>query len=206
MRVAFIGSMGSGKTEAAKLLAEGGFTTLSFATPVKQLAANLMTDIESNYAKVVGVRSTDWDIDKINIWKGDPRIRHLLQFIGTELGREFYNTPEIWVEVMREKIRTRPYPYMLVDDCRFPNEAEMLKEEGFIICRINRNRQDIITHLVAKAEKQGTSFPEALMEVQQMLRHPSETSLDGWPADVVIENNGTIEEFRSNLIKILDIE
>lgn len=59
----------------------------------------------------------------------------------------------------------------LVTDVRFPNEATAIKERGGMLIRINRGGD--VTH--------G--------------QHPSETALDDYAEwDVVIDNNGTLEE------------
>ena len=90
MRVAFIGSMGSGKTEATELLADHGFLRYSFATPVKSISAHLLEEIDAINSHLTGTPRTYWNVSTVNKAKGDARIRHLLQFVGTDLGRDFF--------------------------------------------------------------------------------------------------------------------
>lgn len=69
------------------------------------------------------------------------------------------------------------YPNWIITDTRFPNEAQAIKDRGGIIIRVNRT----VVH------------PE-LGEGKVTYIHPSETALDNWEFDYVIENNGTLEE------------
>lgn len=62
---------------------------------------------------------------------------------------------------------------LAVPDCRFLNEAEYLVHHGFVTVSIKRDG------------------------IERM-NHASETSLDDFNFDVIIKNNGTLSEFRSN--------
>jgi len=67
----------------------------------------------------------------------------------------------------------------IVTDCRFPNEAIRSQEIGGIIIRLNRREDLIDERFVAGRDRQ----------------HISETALDNYPDfDLVVDNNGTIEE------------
>jgi hypothetical protein len=62
------------------------------------------------------------------------------------------------------------YPNWIITDTRFPNEAEAIKKAGGIVIRINRPG------------------------VQPINPHPSETSLDDWEFDAVINNDGDVSD------------
>jgi hypothetical protein len=62
------------------------------------------------------------------------------------------------------------YPNWIITDTRFPNEAEAIKKAGGIVIRINRPG------------------------VQPINPHPSETSLDDWSFDAVINNDGDVSD------------
>ena len=110
--------------------------------------------------------------------------RKLLQLLGTECGREILH-PDIWVnalfadykKVMRTNANKEPdlfnMPKWIITDVRFPNEAQAIKDKGGIVIRVNRDN--------------GTRA----IDVNP---HPSETALDNYKFDEVIENNGSIEE------------
>lgn len=74
------------------------------------------------------------------------------------------------------------YPNWIITDTRFPNEAEAIKERGGIVIRVNR-----------KSDRDNSDIN----------RHPSETGLDNWNFDYVIDNNGTIEDLIEKVRVIL---
>jgi hypothetical protein len=136
----------SGKTELAKVCENYGYERLYFALPLKQLCASLLDiSIDAlNQAKVekteIGLtinndlcrlisEETDIPLNIVTeICNGVTikDIRHMLQFIGTDLIRK-YNTD--WhVNKIREMInKDKNY---VIDDVRFPNEKNMIEELG----------------------------------------------------------------------------
>ena len=120
--------------------------------------------------------------------------RKLLQLLGTECGRQIIH-PNIWVNALFADYKPKNAPYntmadlledrhhgllnnpnWIITDVRFPNEAQAIKDRGGIVIRVNRLDVDKFTD----------NFPQTL--------HPSETALDGYEFDHVIDNNGSIKE------------
>jgi hypothetical protein len=64
----------------------------------------------------------------------------MLQLLGTEFGRNLI-TNDIWVRVLEAKIE--PDDQIVIDDIRFPNEAEMIKGKGGKIVRVTRVGQEL---------------------------------------------------------------
>ena len=146
MVIGLAGRCRSGKTELAKICEKYGYERIYFALPLKQLCADLL-DIsidELNKAKAekyeIGVTISedmcriiseeteiplDIVMEKCNgvVMKD---VRHMLQFIGTDLIRK-YNTD--WhVNRISEMIDiNKDY---VIDDVRFPNEKAMVEELG----------------------------------------------------------------------------
>lgn len=118
-------------------------------------------------------------------WNGkkDEYGRSLLQHVGTDVVRLQDN--DYWVRFIRDVLSffSSEWDYVLIPDCRFPNEIEYLMSAGF----------DVV-HL--RVERGG--FQSPLTEEQQ--RHPSETALDNTVADYYIANNGTLHDLRSALV------
>lgn len=129
-------------------------------------------------------------------------VREFLQKLGTESVREGlhqnawvnalfadYKPNSTWDKFVNEKgeevykfpepIHT-DYPNWIITDTRFPNEAEAIKARGGIVARIER-RASIDDEMIW-----GTNPP----------RHASETGLDDWKFDYVINNNGSLEELQ----------
>ena len=109
--------------------------------------------------------------------------RKLLQLLGTECGREILH-PNIWVNALFADYSDRQFrgstyesqiSKWIITDCRFPNEAQAIVDRGGIVIRVNR-------------------YDENGMPYKTLNNHPSETSLDNYEFDHVINNNGSIEE------------
>ena len=74
-------------------------------------------------------------------------------------------------------------PNWIITDVRFPNECEAIKQRGGIVIRVERkpfNR--------AGGMEGNKQFSEQIKEDT----HPSETALDNYKFDYVIENNSDI--------------
>lgn len=122
-------------------------------------------------------------------WDGnkDEKGRQMLQYVGTDVIRK--QNPTLWVDfvAMMLKYFHENWDYVIIPDCRFPNEVTTMVENGF----------DTIYLRVVRP-----GFKSPLTEEQQ--KHPSETALDDTVPDFYIENTGTLEELEvatSNWIK-----
>lgn len=117
----------------------------------------------------------------------DPRYgvspRQCMQWLGTEFGRKLI-ADNVWVRVMRSRLddaKARGTPGAIITDVRFPNEADAIREWGGEVWRVVR-----------------TPAPPAVNP------HPSETALDGYAFDRVVENVGTLEDLRNRVIAAFD--
>ena len=125
--------------------------------------------------------------------------RLMLQLLGTEAGREIMH-PNIWVNSLfadyvcndcgkqvcsideedTGQMIHYSYPNWIVTDVRFPNEAKAIKDRGGIVIRINR----------------------PLYRLNE--QHASETALDNYEFDHVIENDGSLDELITKIKLIKD--
>lgn len=162
MIIGLAGRMRSGKTELAKICERFGYERLYFALPLKRLCADLL-DIsldELNRAKAekydIGVTIGKDMCEILADETGIPLetvtktcegvvikdVRHMLQFIGTDLIRK-YNTN--WhVDRIREMI-DKDKNYVL-DDVRFPNEKALIEELGGDCWFVTRTTLDNISN------------------------------------------------------------
>jgi hypothetical protein len=85
--------------------------------------------------------------------------RRIWQTLGTEWGRDLIH-PDLWVEIVRRQINTTTAKTIIFDDCRFPNEAEMIHELGGKVIHIDNPCGDPLDEHVS--EKQ---LPEELIDV-----------------------------------------
>ena len=162
---------GSGKSTIAGHLATKGFVTVPFALPIKEMAEafllNLGTLAPKDIQRVI-YRDRDEVIPGINVTG-----RHLLQTLGTEWGRNQI-CPDVWLQCWANAARSllRQGTPVVVDDLRFPNEADLVTSIGGRIWLVDR--------------------PGAEEGAQSSLAHASEGGLKGYSGfSAVVLNNGT---------------
>lgn len=113
-------------------------------------------------------------------WNGEKDVvgRTILQRVGTDIIRE--RDPNFWVDfgIRMFKACHDEWDYVLIPDCRFPNEIERLKEEGFDVAYFRVYR--------------GENFDNGLSEEQKA--HPSETALDEYEPDISIYNTSGLQQ------------
>lgn len=121
-------------------------------------------------------------------WDGmkDDSGRRLLQHTGTDVIRK--KKPDFWVDFIIEILRLFPeqWDYVLIPDCRFPNELNRLREEGFALLHIRVVRP---------------GFQSPLTKAQQ--EHESETAMDNVQADYYITNSGALDSICAEVSKVL---
>ena len=112
-------------------------------------------------------------------------VREFLQKLGTEAIRDGLHK-NAWVNALfadykyQHTSQAGPlecFPNWIITDVRFPNEAKAIKDRGGIVVRIERMKSADL-----KDGPGGTQL------------HPSETSLDDWKFDYIINNNGSLEQ------------
>jgi len=107
----------------------------------------------------------------------------LQQLVGTVLREEI--NPNIWIFPVMEYCKNNPDTICIISDCRFKNEAQIIKQNGGILIRINRMNE-------IHNSQNGRDH-----------NHVSETDLDNYKFDYVIENNGTLQDLKNTAQKIL---
>lgn len=120
----------------------------------------------------------DWNGEKDEIG------RHILQYVGTDIIRA--QQPNFWVDFLISvlKLFKDEWDYVLIPDCRFPNEIDAMREAGF----------DVITLRIIRP-----NFETPLTEEQQ--QHPSEVSLDNYSFDYTVYNDDTLDSLRCKMYK-----
>lgn len=176
MLIGFNGAMGSGKSEASNQLIELGYKTGTPAVNVK-FAQPLYDMQEYIYNRISSVVKRDASFVKD---------RKLLQWLGTEWGRDSISKT-LWIDIWRAKVQTNLEfgAIVLCDDVRFENEAAAFREMGGTLIHIRTTRN---------AERINT--------VSGIANHASEHPLDLSYFNHVIDNNGTLEEYRVALRRL----
>lgn len=128
--IAFTGLAGAGKSTAAMHLVKSrGFERVRFAGPLKAMLAAL------------GLTPAEIDGDRKELpcdLLGGKTPRWAMQTIGTEWGRNLI-APDLWIRAWKVAVDRLPTGVpVVVDDCRFPNEADAVRAAGGVIVRIDR--------------------------------------------------------------------
>lgn len=201
MIIGFAGKAASGKTTAARYLMElqDNIVILPMAVVLRQEVENFIRQVgaEDKVSLVYG----DQD-DKVRVFYVDEKkalqlcpvwtgfvtmnqdiqdrpgqtavtVRRILQWWGTEYRRA--QDPDYWTKAWEKKLQEYDLSqtHIIVDDVRFVNELEVIKNNGGRFVRIIR-----------------PGFNGAN-------NHSSENSLDDYDAwDLVIDNDGSLEAFK----------
>jgi hypothetical protein len=111
---------------------------------------------------------------------GDARLHmtvgRLLQLLGTEGFRECVG-PNVWVEALFARWLKKGRPPILIADVRFPNEADALRQRGGAIILVRREN-------AGRTDGRSTE-------------HASERGLREIKPDIIVENDGTLEQLRA---------
>ena len=78
------------------------------------------------------------------------------------------------------------WDYVLIPDCRFPNEVDYIKNAGFDAVHLRIVREGFVSPLTPEQQA-----------------HPSETALDNVQADYYITNNGSLKDLQNSVIEWL---
>lgn len=128
--IAFTGLAGAGKSTAAQhLVANRGFVRIRFAGPLKAMMAVLGL----NAAEIDGnLKETPCAL------LGGKTPRYAMQTIGTEWGRDLIAS-DLWIRVWQHALSQVPAGVpVVVDDCRFPNEAAAILDASGILVNVQR--------------------------------------------------------------------
>lgn len=127
--IALTGLAGSGKSTASKYLVEKhGYQLVKFAGPLK----DMLRAIGLSEAQIEGNLK-----EEPCEWLQGATPRHAMQTLGTQWGRDCIGAglwTELWVR--RVQLILAAGGRVVVDDCRFPNEADGVRKLGGVVWRL----------------------------------------------------------------------
>lgn len=146
-----------------------------------EVNANTLIVHMADYLKFICRTYFNWDGNK------DEKGRHLLQYVGTDKVRKIF--PNFWVDAVMNFIKAfgDDFGYILIPDCRFPNEVEIFRNNGYQVLAINVKR---------------LNYENCLTPEQRA--HPSECSMKDFPFDYCIESESGIDNLSIEVDKLLD--
>ena len=203
MIVGITGFIGSGKDTVAKMLVEKGEVQDSFAAPLKDLCASVFgwprDMLQGDTIKSRDFRETPdmyWT-RKLGIDQFTPRLA--LQLLGTEIMRTHFNQ-DIWLDSLEYRIRKNEQQdtMVVVSDCRFKNELDLIKELNGIVVHVIRDELPEWYETAVHANK-GSVPAKHTMETRFAKVHASEWKWVGYDFDFVIKNSGTLEDLQTEV-------
>jgi hypothetical protein len=148
-------------------LIDEGWKRFAFADKLKLAVKKLnpILDCELGMPFTLDLALTRYGAEKTK--EDYPEYRRLLQVMGTEVGRDMFGD-NFWVDQALREVQDDDLA--VFTDCRFPNEAQAIKDRGGVVWRVERPGFGPVNG------------------------HASETSLDDWDFDGIIQNNGTLDD------------
>ena len=177
MKIALFGKMRSGKDTVGEILiTQYGFQQYAFGREIGRIITEYFPEAYKN---------------------GKPR--HHYQFIG-QMFREL--DQDVWVKKVLQKVHSDEFEktvysdeplHAVITDGRQLNEAEKMREAGFLIVKVECDEDIRIDRIKAS----GDNFSP------EQLYHETELQVDLIHADVIIKNNGTLEELQIEVMKLV---
>jgi len=203
MIVGLLGFIGSGKGTAGDILKDMGFTPVSFAKGVKDVAAE-MFGWPRHLLEGDTQQSREWREQPDQFWSKEfgkdftPRLA--LQLMGTEVGRDVFHK-DFWVIKLKNYMQSNPNQSYVITDVRFQNEIQFVHSMNGILVEVQRGVTPHWYEIASKANR-GDYKAEEFMLKQSGI-HESEWRWIGGSIDHTIQNDGSLEDLKNNLMKCL---
>ena len=185
MNIAIVGKMYAGKTTLAEAFVEHhGYTRVAMAGPLKQLALYAYGE---EVVKDKEYAVTDLETGEVGFKSG----RAILQGIGQTIKQV---DRDIWLKMfITDTTNMQREPYV-VDDVRFQFEADYLRQNGWIIVKVDTPEWV----RVARAESSTGRRP-----TKEELNHESEREVTAISADILYRGDGRMADIPHKAFDIL---
>lgn len=204
--IGILGFIGSGKGTAADLLtSEHNFRKDSFAASLKDGCAAMfdwpreLLEGDTEESRAWREQVDDWWSDSLGIPEFTPRLA--LQLIGTEAIRNNFHS-DFWFLTLKNRYNKLQNKNVVIPDVRFPNEIRMIREIGGELMWVKRGRLPVWYHVAALANRGDEDAQRDMRDTFPEV-HYSEWAWVGSPFNHTVENDGTIDDLKSELSKII---
>jgi hypothetical protein len=209
MIIGVCGFIGSGKDTVADYLVNlHHFRRESFANTLKDAVSAVfgwdrtMLEGRTKQAREWREQVDPWWAERLGIPHLTPR--YILQQWGTEVCRKNFHD-DIWIASLENKLRASTDD-IVISDCRFPNEIAAIKKAGGIVVRVVRGPEpewyDAAVSL-NRGPNGNSTWALSGRRLEQLGVHASETSWVGTQFDVVLDNNGTLDDLYQQVKKLV---
>lgn len=200
MIIGICGFIGSGKDTIADYLVNlHHFRRESFANTLKDAVAavfgwdRMMLEGRTKQAREWREQVDTWWAERLGIPHLTPR--WILQNWGTEVCRKGFHD-DIWIASLENKLRASTDD-IVISDCRFPNEIKAIKNAGGRVVRVVRGAEPE-WYEAAESRNRGPNnnlfWALSSRHLEKIGIHESETAWVGTEFDVILDNNGTLED------------
>lgn len=172
MRIALVGKMRSGKDTVGKYFMNyHGFKRFAFAEGITNI-------LNEHFPEIMA--------------QGKPRGMYL--GIGQQF-REY--EPNVWINYtdrqIKEYLKENPSGDIVITDTRQLNEYKYLKDNGFIVIKVEAK----VDTRIKRMQELGDTFSTKDLE------HDTEKQAEAMPFDYLIHNDGTVEELFEKVERVL---
>jgi hypothetical protein len=199
MIIGVLGLKGSGKDTIGNYLIENyKFKKLAYADSLKD-AICCIFGWDREMMEGITKESREWREEVDPYWGVSPR--HMMQKIGTDLFRK-HISDDIWIKSLKLKLKKMDCD-IVITDCRFDNEIDLIKELGGKVILVERNFP--MWKVITSSYRNGIiSKSRAESELIKTGIHETEWRCYLYDnIDYFIDNSGEIEELYLNIEKII---
>ena len=211
MIIGVCGFIGSGKDTIADYLVNlHHFRRESFANTLKDAVAQVfgwdrtLLEGRTKQAREWREQVDHWWAERLKIPELTPR--WILQQWGTEVCRKNFHD-DIWIASLENKLRNSRDD-VVISDCRFPNEIRAIKQAGGIVVRVVRGPEpEWYDAAVSRNRGPNGNSTWALSgrKLEQLGVHDSESAWVGTRFDVILDNNGTLDDLYQQVKKLVSV-
>lgn len=170
-----------GKSTVAAALNARGYSTVPFAGTLKRMIRLLLLDLGLDDLEVEHAMAGGKELPCSQLGGTTPR--QAMQWLGTDWGRQMVDT-NLWVRCWQERTRhcLEHGGAVVVDDVRFPQEAQLIEQLGGVMVEVLRPG--------------GGS--------EAFAAHASEGALDSWPFKAQLLNDGDLADLERSIDLLLE--
>lgn len=198
--IAISGLIGSGKdTVANYLISNHEFKRESLAASLKDAVSSIfnwprhLIEGDTQESREWREKPNEWWSKKLNMPNVTPRL--ILQLVGTEVFRNNFNE-NMWILSLENRLLDNN-SNVVITDCRFPNEIEMIRRLGGKLVWVKRHPlpewYDMAYNVNTCAPHLEDSF------IKQYGTHQSEFKWIGTEFDYVIHNDNSLNDLYKDI-------